>query len=58
MKKNLLILAAIFAALMLFYGGVSALVNQGHGLGKSLFTFFAVVAGGVGLVWMIKSGKL
>jgi hypothetical protein len=57
MKKTLLVLAGIFAALMLFYGGVSALVNQGHGLGKSLFTFVAVIAGGVGLVWMVKSEK-
>ncbi len=57
MKKHLLIAAAVFAGLMLFYGGVSALVNQGHGLGRSLFTFTAVIAGGLGLVWLVKSGR-
>ncbi|GEM_PF-3968264 len=56
MKKILLISAALFAGLMLFYGGVSALVNQGHGLGKALFTFVAVIGGGLGLVWLVKSG--
>ena len=55
MKKYLLIAAALFAGLMLFYGGVSALVNQGHGLGKSLFTFVAVIGGGIGLVWLARS---
>jgi hypothetical protein len=55
MKKYLLIATALFAGLMLFYGGVSALVNQGHGLGRSLFTFIAVIAGGLGLVWLVKS---
>ncbi len=57
MKKFLLISAGLFAALMLFYGGVSALVNQGHGLGKSLFTFVAVIAGGLGLVWLARSDQ-
>ncbi|WP_154662391.1 hypothetical protein [Thiolapillus brandeum] len=57
MKKLLLVTAIAVAALMMFYGGVSALVNQGHGLGKALLTFTAVIAGGVGLVWMVKSGR-
>lgn len=57
MKKILFALGIVFAALMLFYGGVSALVNQGHGLGRSLFTFAAVIAGGLGLVWLAKSDK-
>ena len=57
MKKVLLAMGIVFAALMLFYGGVSALVNQGHGLGRSLFTFAAVIAGGLGLVWLAKSDK-
>ena len=57
MKKLLVVTAVVFAVLMIFYGGVSALVNQGHGLGNALFTFAAVIAGGLGLVWMVKSGK-
>ena len=57
MKKLLLATAVAFAILMIFYGGVSALVNQGHGLGKALFTFTAVIAGGIGLIWMVKSGR-
>lgn len=55
MKKILLILGAIFAALIIFYGAVSALVNQGHPLSGSLFTFVLVVAGAAGLVWLVKS---
>ncbi len=57
MKKTLLVIAIVFAILMFFYGGVSALVNQGHGLGNALFTFAAVIAGGIGLIWMVKSGR-
>ncbi|WP_456447118.1 hypothetical protein [Thiolapillus sp.] len=57
MKKLLLATAVVFAILMIFYGGVSALVNQGHGLGQALFTFTAVIAGGIGLIWMVKSGR-
>lgn len=55
MKKILLILGAVFAALMIFYGAVSALVNQGHPLSGSLVTFVLVIAGAAGLVWMVKS---
>ena len=55
MKKILLILGAIFAALIIFYGAVSALVNQGHPLSGSLITFVLVVAGAAGLVWLVKS---
>lgn len=56
MKKPLLIVGAVFAALILFYGAVSALVNQGHALGSSLVTFGLVIAGAAGLIWMVKSG--
>ncbi|WP_456413431.1 hypothetical protein [Thiolapillus sp.] len=56
MKKPLFILGAVFAALMMFYGAVSALVNQGHALGSSLVTFVLVVAGAAGLIWVAKSG--
>ncbi|WP_456379879.1 hypothetical protein [Thiolapillus sp.] len=41
---------------MLFYGAVSALINQGHALGSSIITFALVVAGAAGLVWAVKSG--
>ena len=57
MKKLLLVTAVVFALLMIFYGGVSALVNQGHGLGKALLTFSTVIVGSIGLIWMIKSGR-
>ncbi|WP_456406328.1 hypothetical protein [Thiolapillus sp.] len=55
MKKTLLILGVVFAALMMFYGAVSAMVNQGHPLSGSLVTFVLVIAGAAGLVWMAKS---
>ncbi len=55
MKKPLLIVGACFAALMLFYGAISALVNQGHALSSSLVTFVLVIAGTAGLIWMVKS---
>jgi len=55
MKKPLLILGAVFAALMMFYGAVSALVNQGHALSGSLVTFVLVLVGTAGLIWMAKS---
>jgi len=55
MKKTLLIIGAIFAALMLFYGAVSTLVNQGHALGSSLMTFLLVIGGTAALIWMVKS---
>jgi FtsH-binding integral membrane protein len=56
MKKTLLIVGACFAALMLFYGAISALVNQGHALSSSLVTFVLVIVGTAGLIWMVKSG--
>ena len=57
MKKTLLIAVALLAALIFFYGAVSALVNQGHSLASSLTTFVLVGAGTATLIWFIKSGR-
>jgi hypothetical protein len=57
MKKVLVIIAAIFASLVMFYGAVSAMVNQGNSLLGSIITFFLVVAGGIILVKSMKPDK-
>lgn len=57
MKKALLIIAAIFASLIMFYGAVSAMVNQGNSLVGSIITFFLVVIGGFILVKAMKPNK-
>lgn len=57
MKKALLIIAAIFAALIMFYGAVSAMVNQGHSLLGSIITFFLVAIGSFILVRAMKPDK-
>ena len=57
MKKALIIIAAVFASLVMFYGAVSAMVNQGNSLAGSIITFFLVVAGAVILVVSMRPGK-
>lgn len=57
MKKALIVIAAVFASLVMFYGAVSAMVNQGNSLLGSIVTFFLVVAGAVILVISMKPGK-
>ena len=54
MTKTFLVIGALFAAILFFYGAVSALVNQGHPLGSALITFVLVVAGAALLIWVVK----
>ncbi len=60
MKKFLIILAIILGALVMFYGAVSAMVNQGNSLVGSIATFFLVIAGAIILIKALKpdSGTL
>ena len=53
MKKLGLIVAGIFAALLFTYGALSALVNQGMGLGAAVLVFGAVVIGGIAIVKLL-----
>lgn len=53
MKKALIILGLILAALMLFYGVVSSLVNNGHDLGQAIIIFIVSAVGGGALVWYV-----
>ncbi len=57
MKKALIIIGAIFASLIMFYGAVSAMVNQGNSLLGSIITFFLVGIGGFILVKVMKPDK-
>ena len=57
MKKALIIIAAILAALIIFYGAVSAMVNQGNSLLGSIITFFLAVIGGYILLRALKPDK-
>lgn len=57
MKKLLIGAGLTVAALMIFYGAVSAMVNQGNSLTGSLVTFVLVVAGASALVWAMKSDE-
>jgi hypothetical protein len=54
MKKALIIIAVIFASLIIFYGAVSSMVNQGNSLLGSISTFFLVAIGGFILVKALK----
>lgn len=57
MKYILLVIAAAFAFLIIFYGAVSAMVNQGNSLLGSIITFFLVVIGAIILVISMKPGR-
>ncbi len=57
MKRPVLVVAAIFLAVLFFYGAVSALVNQGHGLLQALVYFVLVAAGAGALVWFVRPGR-
>lgn len=57
MKKFLIVIVAVLASLMMFYGAVSAMVNQGNSLVGSIITFFLVVIGAVILVKSMKPEK-
>ena len=57
MKKALIIMAAIIASLIMFYGAVSAMVNQGNSLPGSVITFFLVIIGAFILIKALKPDK-
>jgi len=54
MKKVLLVVLFLFAAVAFFYGVVASLVNQGQGLMQALLTFVLVGAGALALVWFAR----
>ncbi len=53
MKKIGLILAGVLAALLFTYGSIATLVNKGMTLPGAFLIFFAVVAGGIGIVKLL-----
>ena len=55
MKKILVAAGFAIAGLVIFYGAVSALVNQGHSLTGSIVTFVLVVVGALLLIRATKS---
>lgn len=57
MKKALVVIAAILTSLIMFYGAVSAMVNQGNSLAGSVATFFVVVIAAIILVKIMKPEK-
>ena len=54
MKKLLLVAGLVAGALIIFYGVVSAMVNQGHSLAGALITLLVVLLGTAALVWAVK----
>ncbi len=54
MKKVLIALAIFLGIFIFLYGAIAALVNQGLSLGTALTVFFLVIAGGGGLVWILR----
>jgi len=57
MKKALIIIAIVLASLIMFYGSVSAMVNQGNSLAGSIITFFLVVISAIILIKIMKPEK-
>jgi hypothetical protein len=55
MKKAVLILAGIFAALLFTYGSLSSLVHQGMSLKAAILVFGAIIVGGVGMLMFLKN---
>jgi hypothetical protein len=55
MKKLALWLGALLALLMLLYGTLSALVNQGHSLPAAVALLIAVAGGAGLLVWFVRN---
>ena len=57
MKKTFVIILALFALVIFFYGAVAALVNQGHGLLNSLLTLVLVGIGAGALIWLMRPDR-